>query len=142
MDYLAAVPALAGSLKTCLRVQIAHRTQRVLATNAYQSPAAIPGQRRTLADIVEQIKKAASIAALGLVKNSWLLRPNLIALHVLDPPSTWVALGIGYGVGIIHKLDHVEHVIAVEDVCIHFFPQSGTFCQTFLPDPFDVRAAA
>ncbi len=76
--------------------------------------------RRTLADIVEQIKKAASIAALGLVENSWLFRPNLISSHVLDPPSTWVALGIGYGVGIVHKLDHVEHFVSEEDVSVHF----------------------
>ncbi len=76
------------------------------------------------------------------MNNFRLLRTNLIAAHIFNAPSAWIALSIGYGVGIVHQLDQVEHVITEEDICIHFLPQSGTFCQTFLPDPFDVRAAA
>lgn len=67
MDYLAAVPALAGSLKTCFKgPNRPPYTKGSCRQRLKESPAAIPDQRRTLADIVDQNNKAASIAALGL----------------------------------------------------------------------------
>lgn len=106
MDYLAAVPALAGSLKTCFKgPNRPPYTKGSCRQRLIESPAAIPGQRRTLADIVDQIKKAASIAALGLDQSAieGLLNAGLgdveILVVSLDADELSASICAGYACG-------------------------------------------